>query len=497
MMARERRLADLTAGLVDVPSQITVSDVTADSRTASEGGLFLACRGRAHHGVAFAKEAVAHGARAVLYESVGSDAQAPALPPEIFVRAVPHLSRVASTIAERFFDAPSQALTIAGITGTNGKTTCAYLLAQALDLVGKRAAYMGTLGYGLAGALTDSELTTADAVNVQRQLAHLRALGAECVAMEVSSHALDQGRVAAVRFHTAVFTQLTRDHLDYHGSMTDYAAAKARLFAWTTLAARVINIDDALGQELACARSDARLIVTTRKARTPGGLDAASFVRATRVIARPSGLALAIESSWGQCELEVPLLGDFNADNVLTVLAVLLGWDVPLATAAAALARASAPPGRMEPFGSGPYALVDFAHTPDALEQALNAARAHCRGRLWVVFGCGGDRDAGKRPLMGEIAARLADEVVLTDDNPRRENPQAIINDIASGIAAERPLVIEHDRARAIRTTLARAAPSDLVLIAGKGHEAYQIYGSDRRAFRDQSIVRAYFGEQS
>jgi UDP-N-acetylmuramoyl-L-alanyl-D-glutamate--2,6-diaminopimelate ligase len=494
MMARLRRLADLTAGLVDVPSEITVSDVTLDSRTASSGCLFLACRGGAQHGLSFAKEAIALGASAVLYEGVGSDAQASALPSEIFVRAVPHLSRVTSTIAGRFFDAPSQTLTIAGITGTNGKTTCAYLLAQALSLCGRRAAYMGTLGYGLPGALKESELTTADAVNVQRQLAQLRDLGAECVAMEVSSHALEQGRVAAVRFHTAVFTQLTRDHLDYHGTMAAYAAAKARLFSWPELAARVINIDDALGAELARASSNAPLIVTTRKA---DRLDATAFVRASSVIARPSGLTLAIESSWGQCELEVPLIGDFNADNVLTVLAVLLSWEVPLAAAAAALARAPAPPGRMEPFGSGPHALVDFAHTPDALAQALQAARVHCRGRLWVVFGCGGDRDPGKRPLMGEIAARLADEVVLTDDNPRRENPEAIIDAIRSGIPAGRAFIVEHDRAQAIRTTLARAAPLDLVLIAGKGHEAYQMYGSERRAFRDQSIVRAFFGEPS
>ena len=496
MMTRERLLADLTAGLVDVPAEIAVSDVTLDSRAASPGCLFLACRGRAHHGVRFAAEAVALGARAVLYES-GTEGAAPALPSGIFVRAVPHLGRHAGTIAERFFDAPSQHLTIAGITGTNGKTTCAYLLAQALVLTGRRAAYMGTLGFGLPGALSEAALTTADAVNVQRQLAQLRALGAECVAMEVSSHALDQGRVTAVRFHTAVFTQLTRDHLDYHGTMAEYAAAKARLFSWTTLAARVINIDDALGRELARHSAHARLIVTTRQALAAEQLGAASFVRAARVVARPSGLTLAIESSWGACELDVPLLGDFNADNVLTVLAVLLGWDVPLAAAAAALARAPAPPGRMEPFGSGPHALVDFAHTPDALAQALQAARAHCRGRLWVVFGCGGNRDAGKRPLMGEIAARLADEVVLTDDNPRGENPQAIINDIRRGIAADRALVIEHDRAQAIRSTLARAAPADLVLIAGKGHEAYQIYGRERRAFRDQSIVCAYFGESS
>jgi UDP-N-acetylmuramoyl-L-alanyl-D-glutamate--2,6-diaminopimelate ligase len=492
MMARLRRLADLTAGLVDVPSEITVSDVTLDSRSASQGCLFLACRGGAHHGLSFASEAIARGASAVLYEDGGSDAQVSALPSQIFVRAVPHLGRAASTIAGRFFDVPSQRLTLAGITGTNGKTTCAYLLAQALSVCGRRAAYMGTLGYGLPGALTETDLTTADAVNVQRRLAELAALGAECVAMEVSSHALEQGRVAAVRFHTAVFTQLTRDHLDYHGTMAAYALAKARLFSWPELAARVINIDDALGAQLARATSDARLIVTTRKAHH---IDAAAFVRAASVSARPAGLVLGIESSWGECELAVPLIGDFNADNVLTVLAVLLSWDVPLAAAAAALARAPAPPGRMEPFGSGPHALVDFAHTPDALAQALKAARAHCRGRLWVVFGCGGDRDPGKRPLMGEIAARLADEVVLTDDNPRRESPQAIIDAIKSGIPAGRAFVVEHDRAQAIRTTLARAAPADLVLIAGKGHEAYQIYGSERRVFRDQSIVRAFFGE--
>jgi UDP-N-acetylmuramoyl-L-alanyl-D-glutamate--2,6-diaminopimelate ligase len=493
MIAAKRRLADLTAGLIDVPSEITVSDVTLDSRSAKPGGLFLACRGGAHHGIEFAKEAVAHGARAVLYETAGAEAGSPSLPAEIFVRAVPHLSRVASSIAERFFDAPSQALTIAGITGTNGKTTCAYLLAQALILCGRSAAYMGTLGYGVPARLSASNLTTADAVNVQRQLAELRTLGAECVAMEVSSHALAQERVAAVRFHTAVFTQLSRDHLDYHGTMLRYATAKARLFSWPTLALRVINIDDPWGQKLALQRQAGRLIVTTRKSALPQGLDPAACVRATAVRARPSGLTLAIESSWGACALDVPLLGEFNADNVLTVLAVLLSWDVSLPAACDALSRAAPPPGRMELFGAGPLALVDFAHTPDALAQALSAARAHCRGRLWVVFGCGGDRDPGKRPLMGEIAARLADEVVLTDDNPRSENPHDIIRDIKSGIAESCALVIEHDRAQAIRRTLARAAPEDLVLIAGKGHEDYQIYRAERRAFRDQTVVRAYF----
>jgi len=493
MIGANRRLADLTAGLIDVPEEITVSDVTQDSRSATPGGLFLACRGGAHHGMQFAPDAVAHGARAVLYESAGAEAVTPALPAEIFVRAVPHLSRLASQIAGRFFDTPSQRLTIAGITGTNGKTTCAYLLAQALVLCGRSAAYMGTLGYGLSGRLTASDLTTADAVSVQRRLAELRKLGAECVAMEVSSHALEQERVAALRFHTAVFTQLSRDHLDFHRTMARYAAAKARLFSWPQLAARVINIDDPWGAELAQQRRPGRLIVTTRKARLPQGLEPAAFVRATSVRAQPYGLALAIESSWGACALAAPLLGDFNADNVLTVLAVLLSWEVSLDAACDALSHAVPPPGRMQLFGAGPLALVDFAHTPDALAQALSAARAHCRGRLWVVFGCGGDRDPGKRPLMGEIAARLADEVVLTDDNPRGENPEDIIRDIKAGIAASCQVRIEHNRMLAIRGTLARAAPEDLVLIAGKGHEDYQIYGRERRPFSDQVVVRAFF----
>ena len=473
--------------------EIVVSDVTLDSRAVSPGCLFLACRGRTHHGISFVPEAVALGARAILYETDGRTAPA-SLPGRIFVRGVPELHRHASAIAGRFFDAPSHHLTIAGITGTNGKTTCAYLLAQALNLVGRRTAFMGTLGYGFPDALTASQLTTADAVSVQRQLAQLRALGAECVALEVSSHALDQERVAAVRFHTAVFTQLTRDHLDYHGTMAYYAAAKAKLFAWPMLAARVVNIDDPIGAELARAGAPSKLIVTTRRAASfalPPA--AAAFVRATSVRMRPAGLALEIESTWGRCALEVPFLGDFNADNVLTVLAVLLAWQLPLATAADAVARAPAPPGRMEPFGEGPHALVDFAHTPDALTQSLRAARAHCRGRLWIVFGCGGDRDPGKRSIMGEVAARLADEVVITDDNPRSESPQAIVDDIRRGISIGRAYRVDHDRAHAITATLGAAAPEDLVLIAGKGHEAYQIYGKERRAFSDQAVVRAYF----
>jgi UDP-N-acetylmuramoyl-L-alanyl-D-glutamate--2,6-diaminopimelate ligase len=491
-----RPLAELVAGFAVAPAGVMVSDITLDSRTAAPGALFLACRGRAHHGLRFAREAVARGARAVLYEADDAAAapaagEPPRLPAGIFVAAVPKLSARAGIIADRFFGSPSQQLTVAGITGTNGKTTCAWLLAQALPLCARPAAYMGTLGVGVPPHVEATLHTTPDAVTVQRQLAALRAQGAACVSMEVSSHALDQGRVNGVRFHTAAFTNLTRDHLDYHGSMAAYGAAKARLLAWPALAQRIINIDDPFGASLAAQSSGVPLIVTTR-APLPAALPAgARYVRASSVGADPGGLRIGVESSFGHTELSIGLVGEFNVDNALTVLAVLLAWDIPLAPAARALSRCRPASGRMEMFGGRdtPLAIVDYAHTPDALGKALRAARAHTRGRLRVVFGCGGDRDPGKRPLMGEVAAALADDIILTDDNPRSEDPARIVADIAAGITRRAPFVIEHDRALAIRLALERSSLEDVVLIAGKGHEDYQIHGATRRPFRDQAIV--------
>ena len=489
-----RPLADLTAGLVDVPVGIAVSDVTLDSRAASPGSLFLACRGRKHHGLRFAEQAVARGARAVLYEGSPEEG-VPQLGSDIFVAAVPQLSQRAGIIADRFFGAPSQALTVAGITGTNGKTTSAWLLAQALQFCGRPAAYMGTLGFGRPPTVTATEHTTSDAVSVHRNLASLRHLGAECVSMEVSSHALDQDRVAGVRFNTAAFTNLTRDHLDYHGTMEAYGAAKARLFTWPSLVNRIINVDDAFGIQLAAQLSSARLVITTRKAAAAvSSLRHAEFVMSPRVTADPAGLVIGVESSWGPGELTVQMIGEFNVDNVLTVLAVLLAWNIPLAQAVRALAQCRAASGRMEMFGGrglAPLAIVDYAHTPDALAKALGAARLHCRGQLRVVFGCGGDRDAGKRPLMGHVAAELADDIIVTDDNPRTEDPARIVADIVAGVARQAPVLVEHDRALAIRMALQRSASDDVVLIAGKGHEDYQIYGTLRRPFQDQAIVCA------
>jgi UDP-N-acetylmuramoyl-L-alanyl-D-glutamate--2,6-diaminopimelate ligase len=288
--------------------------------------------------------------------------------------------------------------------------------------------------------------------------------------------------------------------------MEKYGAAKALLFETTGLFARVINVDDEFGAKLAEYPSSAHLVVTTRN--EPATL--AQFVRASRVRAETSGLAIGIESSWGVGEVRVPFIGDFNVDNVLSALATLLAWGVPLVDATNALGKCRTPSGRMELFGgrgSQPLAVVDYAHTPDALSKALRAARLHCKGKLHVVFGCGGDRDPGKRPLMGTIAAELADAIVLTDDNPRTEDPRRIVADISAGLRTGAVLVratsvrVEHDRRRAITTTLANAAPGDVVLVAGKGHEDHQIYGTEYRPFSDQVVIREYlalnFGEEA
>jgi UDP-N-acetylmuramoyl-L-alanyl-D-glutamate--2,6-diaminopimelate ligase len=490
--ATTHSLAHLLEGIAPLPRDIGIADLTQDSRATRPGAAFLAVRGSVEHGLVYAPQAVANGACAVLWEPAPA-AVLPDLPSDIVVAPVPHLREHASLIADRFFDAPSQSLAVAGVTGTNGKTTCAYLLAQALEAAGSPTAYLGTIGSGRPHKLDPTALTTGDAVTVQRALADFRAGGARNVAMEVSSHALDQARVGAVRFRTAAFTNLTRDHLDYHGSMDSYGAAKARLFTRPELQSRVINVDDAFGRQLAIdPRGRGRLVVTSR-GHEPHARTAAAFVRAMHVSLSARGIELEFDSSWGTGALACPLVGDFNVDNLLTVLAVLLDWDLSLEQVIRVLARVHAAPGRMETFGGAraPLAVVDYAHTPDALRKALSAARAHCSGRLTVVFGCGGDRDPGKRAIMGGIAAELADVIVITDDNPRTEAPDKIVADVASGIPAGKPYRIEHDRGQAIRDAVLEATERDVVLIAGKGHEDYQIYGRERRAFSDQKVVSA------
>ena len=428
--------------------------------------------------------------------------QGAALPPPVFdagvfVAAVPGLHRLLGRIADRFFGAPSSHLRIVGITGTNGKTTCAYLIAQCLQRLKVDAAYIGTLGWGRLATLQTLAHTTPNVISVHRMLASLRACGVRDVAMEVSSHALDQGRLDGVRLHCAAFTNLSRDHLDYHPSMLEYGAVKARLFAFPGLQHIVINIGDAFGRELA-TRFGSRVPLTAVWVGDGGaGRIAGRSLRVSRVLLDLHGMSMTLDGSFGSRVANAALLGRFNVDNSLIVLACLLGLDVSLDAAADALAHCTAPPGRMEvicaPDGDRPLAVIDYAHTPDALAKALNGLREHCRGALWCVFGCGGDRDPGKRPMMGAVADECADCIIVTDDNPRSEDPDAITLDITRGIKLHMPRVI-HDRGAAIAAALSEATRDDMVLIAGKGHEDYQIYGDQRRRFSDRAEAARHLG---
>ncbi|HTP38010.1 MAG TPA: UDP-N-acetylmuramoyl-L-alanyl-D-glutamate--2,6-diaminopimelate ligase [Steroidobacteraceae bacterium] len=493
-----RPLRALLGGQIEVAAELTVSELALDSRDLRPGAAFLACAGVRHHGLEFLPQALAAGARVILWEPAAG-VSAPRVPAEVVALAVPALRSQAGYIADRFYGAPTSSLTVAGITGTNGKTTVAWLLAQALERCGRSAAYIGTLGSGRPGQLTPATHTTPDPVRLQRELARLRDAGVQAVAMEVSSHALDQERCAGVRFHTAAFTNLSRDHLDYHGSMAAYAEAKAKLFAWPTLSARVINVDDEFGRQLANRERPGTDLYLTSRTTRPAVASPAHSVHAQAWRLDDQGLGLEIRTAAERVQLHSALIGEFNLDNLLTTFAVLQAQGVPAADAARALAQCEAAPGRMQFDGGGalPLVIVDYAHTPDALQKALAAARAHCRGRLWSVFGCGGERDAGKRALMGQVAAANADSVILTDDNPRGEDPETIIAGILAGIPARERVTVIHDREQAIRAALAQARSGDVVLVAGKGHEDYQLVGTQRRAFSDAATVHAALASRS
>jgi len=484
-LASGMQLSQLLAGVAAVSRDVLLTDLTLDSRAVRPGGAFLACRGARHHGLDFAADVARRGAAAILWEPDGRIAP-PQLDSGIVLAEVPRLAERASELADRFFAAPSRELAVVGVTGTNGKTTCAWLLAQALTICGRPAAYLGTLGSAFGGALVAGEMTTPDAITVQRQLADFRARGARQVAMEVSSHGLAQGRVQAVHFDAAVFTNLTRDHLDFHGDMASYGAAKASLFERDAVRLRVFNVDDAFGSALAQRAGFAGRIACSRIAAA-----AAPFLFASDIQYTAAGTAFTLQSSFGSVKASSALLGEFNVDNLLAVLAVLLGSGVSLEAAAGAVRELRAPSGRLETFATvnGPTAVIDYAHTPDALDKALQVLRRHCDGKLTVVFGCGGDRDRGKRPEMGAIAGRLADGIVLTDDNPRTEDGDRIIADIKAGLGGQAVEVIR-DRRAAIVHALSTAAAGDVVLVAGKGHEDYQIVGTEKRFFSDQQVLR-------
>jgi UDP-N-acetylmuramoyl-L-alanyl-D-glutamate--2,6-diaminopimelate ligase len=466
---------DVAALIAKLRQMHGLRNLSADSRRLCPGDVFLAVPGAAHDGRSHIPAAVAAGAAAVLWEPEGyvwpADLAVPNFP-------VPDLKARAPAIAAAWWHDPSQGLWMTGVTGTNGKTSCSHWLADALGRLGRKTAVIGTLGNGFPGELAGASHTTPDAVTLQGLLAGYRNAGASGVAMEVSSHALDQGRVEGVAFDVAVLTNLSRDHLDYHGDMTAYAHAKTRLFDWPGLKWAVLNLEDELGQRLykGLAGRDVH--------RLSYGLGVGD-VRGEALRLSADGLAMEVETPWGHGELRTGLVGRFNAANLLACLGALLAGNVSLADALAALEQTRSVAGRMQRLGGGaqPTVIVDYAHTPDALEKTLATLRDLTTGRLVCVFGCGGGRDKGKRPLMGEAAARLADRVVVTSDNPRNEAPADIVADILAGMPAGQQ--VELDRAAAIRIAIAGTMPGDVVLIAGKGHEDYQEIAGVRRPFSD------------
>jgi UDP-N-acetylmuramoyl-L-alanyl-D-glutamate--2,6-diaminopimelate ligase len=497
-------LGELLAGFAVQPfeSGARVMALTLDSREATPGSLFLACRGRGRHGLAYAEAAVERGAVAIVAEpdAAWGEAELGRLAGELAlpVIPVPHLAQRAAEIAARFFGEPSGLLEAFGVTGTAGKTSVTHYLARALAAdtgwPGLRCAVMGSLGHGFPDALGRADaapaLCTPDAVAMQRTLAQLAADGAEAVAIEVSSHALDQCRVGAVRFSHAVFTNLSRDHLDYHGDMAAYAAAKRRLFRMPGLRWAVLNADDPASEHMAAGLApDVRVARYGQGAAAPPAADLSVWAR--QVNADAEGFLVDVDTSVGSGQFRAGLIGRFEVANLLAVLAVLLSREEPLDSALARLGTVQGLPGRMERFGGGdrPLAVVDGAHAPAALEQALTEVRGHCRVRLITVFGCGGGRDAGKRAAMGAVAERLADRVILTDDNPRFEDGARIIEDILAGMQRPDAVVVERQRAFAIRSALARAGRDDAVLVAGKGNETVQDMGELKVKFSDRAQV--------
>ncbi len=487
------RLSSLLDGLVTAPIQHDplITGVALDSRKVVAGNLFIALSGARAHGKDYMNHALQAGAAAILLET-DSD-QVEGFPGAVPIISVQGLRQQVGEIAARYFGQPSTRLKLIGITGTNGKTSVCHILASCLQTLQKSApcGVIGTLGSGLFGQLSEAVNTTPDALAVNQLLVEMLEQGARHAIMEVSSHGLQQGRVRALQFDSAIFTNLTRDHLDYHGTMQAYGEAKKALFHMPGLRHAVINLDDPFGRELLENLSaDVRVFGYSTEANSRF-----SSPRCHRVIHAQSiscsrqGLSIQIRSGAEQASLSSPLMGAFNASNILAVVAALLSQGFELQSITAALQSVPVVPGRLEVVPADPQqplVIVDYAHTPDGLRQALTTLRTLCVGELICVFGCGGDRDRGKRPLMGKIAAELADRLILTNDNPRSENPLLILQDIRSGIPDTIQTQQILDRGAAIAAAISTAKQQDIVLIAGKGHEDYQILGERICAFSDR-----------
>jgi UDP-N-acetylmuramoyl-L-alanyl-D-glutamate--2,6-diaminopimelate ligase len=496
---RRRRHArpELTRADWEALEALRIRRLVNDSRAVGPGDTFVAYPGQSRDGRDFIGQALASGAASVLWERAGFEWNPRWDAPHHGVRGLRgHAGEIASCV----YGNPSRKLHVIGVTGTNGKTTCSQWIAQALTRAGRQCAVIGTLGYGLRAPLRPIVNTTPDALWLHERLAEFARRGVQAVSMEVSSIGLDQDRIVGVEFNVALFTNLTRDHLEYHRTMRRYGAAKAALFTWESLSHAVVNLDDSFGAALA------------RRIRRPGldvlgyGFGARKAARGEQVaganlVTGPRGVEFDVTTPWGNARVRSPVLGRYNAYNLLGTLAVLLASGVALGKAVAALATLKPVPGRLQRLGGGerPMVVVDYAHTPDALKQVLQTLReildsqfTNRDSRLICVFGCGGDRDRGKRPLMGQVAARLADRVIVTSDNPRSEEPRRIIGEIVAGArAAGNDIAVDADRRSAIARAVKEARRGDIVLVAGKGHEDYQEIRGIRHRFSDAAVVRA------
>jgi len=471
---------------------VEILDVTSNSQAAVRGSLFIALKGTQTHGIDFAIDAAKAGAVVILYDALDEYCQQriPLLQKQVKTRwlGVENLDRVNGVIVGRFYDEPSRDLTIIGVTGTDGKSSVTHLITQALSKLGEQVGSIGTLGYGIGNQLEVSTHTTPDAVVLQSCLYEFRQQQCRYVVMEVSSHALEQYRVNGCYFDIAVLTNLGRDHLDYHGDMAQYAAAKKRLFTDFELSGRVINSNDKFGQNLSASFDNNEVIRYSSALNAEN--DAEVYLQRSEIT--DQGQDIYIKTPLGEVCAKTALVGRFNIDNTLACVASLISLGLSLEELNIAVSDLHPIPGRMEKFGGDgkTTAVVDFAHTEQALRACLAASREHTKGKLWCIFGCGGDRDQGKRKGMGRAAEQLADQVIVTDDNPRTESPEAIVSEILRGMNDPDKVSVVHNRQAAIEFALSQAANDDLVVIAGKGHEQEQIIGHERYPFSDRHVVQ-------
>ncbi|CAE6878238.1 Catalyzes the addition of meso-diaminopimelic acid to the nucleotide precursor UDP-N-acetylmuramoyl-L-alanyl-D-glutamate (UMAG) in the biosynthesis of bacterial cell-wall peptidoglycan [Vibrio sp. B1REV9] len=493
-MTKAISMDTLLSTWVDCPSlsSIRVSELELDSRRVQSGTTFVALIGHVVDGRKFIPAAIQQGANAVIAQACGEHSHGTIdIIEDVPVVYIEALDKCLSAIAGKLYSYPEMALI--GVTGTNGKTTITQLIAQWMDLVGSSAAVMGTTGNGFLANLKEAANTTGNAVEIQKTLASLAEQNAKYTALEVSSHGLIQGRVKALAFAAGVFTNLSRDHLDYHGTMEEYANAKRMLFTAHQCEQAIINVDDAVGA--AWAKQLPNALAVSLKPNS----EFEQAVFANHIAYAESGISIEFDGKFGDGTLCAPLIGEFNAANLMLALTTLLSLGFDKQRLLATAAKLQPVLGRMELFQTVGKAkvVVDYAHTPDALEKALQALRVHCQGELWAILGCGGDRDAGKRPMMANIAERLGDKVVLTDDNPRSEDPAQIMKDMLAGLSNPAQAIVQHDRFKALSYALENAASQDIILLAGKGHEDYQILNSGTIHYSDRESAMQLLGLSS